>query len=78
MSFYEMEQEIACLHMQVTDLTAERDALAQENKRLREALEKIADNNSCYGPFPEANNPAWGAMAIVTAREAIATVKEKS
>ena len=37
---------------------------------LRDALEKIADWNGCYGPFPESNNELWRGMAIVTAREA--------
>jgi len=40
--------------------------------KMREALEKIADMQGSYGPFPEANSPEWRAMAIVTAREAIA------
>lgn len=45
------------------------------DKTMREALEKIADLNGIYGPFPEANSKEWGAMAIVTAREALASAQ---
>ena len=38
--------------------------------QLREALEKIADLDGNWGPFPETNKQ-WCAMAIVTAREAL-------
>ncbi len=41
-----------------------------EIQRLRTALEKIADWDSSWGPFPE-NNEAWRAMVVVTAREAV-------
>ncbi len=44
--------------------------LADEVKRLRTALAKIADWDSNWGPFPE-NNEAWRAMVVVTAREAV-------
>ena len=47
-----------------------RIVLADEVKRLRTALAKIADWDSNWGPFPE-NNEAWRAMAVVTAREAV-------
>jgi len=52
----------------IYNLKAERDALAAENKVLRDALEKIADWNAAWGPFPE-TNPLWCSMAVVTARE---------
>jgi hypothetical protein len=38
--------------------------------QLREALEKIADLDGNWGPFPETNKQ-WCAMVIVTAREAL-------
>ena len=41
-----------------------------ERDALRTALEKIADWDSAWGPYPETNK-AWCAMAIVTAREAV-------
>lgn len=40
-------------------------------QKLIEALVKIAAENDEWGPFPEANNPAWGPMAIVEARTAL-------
>ncbi len=49
------------------------DKLAESQARekvLRNALEKIADWYSSWGPYPE-TNPGWRAMAIVTAREAV-------
>lgn len=52
---------------------AYRDQLAAKDaeiEAMREALLKIADWNSAYGPYPEANNEYWGPMAIITAREA--------
>lgn len=42
----------------------------KERDALRTALEKIADWDSAWGPYPETNE-AWRAMAIVTAREAV-------
>lgn len=51
-------------------LRAELADSQSECERLRDALEKIADWNGCYGPFPESNNELWRGMAIVTAREA--------
>ena len=47
-----------------------------ERDALRKALEKIADWNSAWGPYPE-TNAAWRAMAIVTAREAVPRPGEK-
>lgn len=54
---------------------ADRLALAlntsnHERDALRTALEKIADWDSAWGPYPETNE-AWRAMVIVTAREAV-------
>ena len=66
----EIQKEVKSLRQQL----AERDA---EVKLLRDALEKVADNNGAYGPFPEANNPLWGPMALVTAREALAATEPK-
>lgn len=43
---------------------------ADEIERLRAALEKIADWDSLWGPFPE-RNEYWRAMVVVTAREAV-------
>ena len=51
-------------------LRAELADSQSECGRLRDALEKIADWNGCYGPFPESNNELWRGMAIVTARQA--------
>lgn len=51
-------------------------ASEREIERLRAALLKIADWNSVYGPYPEANSEEWGAMAIVTAREAVPTMQK--
>ena len=42
--------------------------------QLREALEKIADLDGNWGPFPETNKQ-WCAMVIVTAREALEETK---
>ena len=49
---------------------SELNAVANERDALRTALEKIADWDSAWGPYPETNE-AWRAMAIVTAREAV-------
>lgn len=62
---------------QAAELAALCDALpgliadAEAYRKMKEALEKIADLQGSYGPFPEANSPEWRAMAIVTAREAL-------
>lgn len=52
------------------------DLKAAENQieQLREALEKIADLDGNWGPFPETNEH-WRAMAVVTAREALEETK---
>jgi len=47
----------------------------KEIELMRSALEKIADLQGSWGPFPE-NNKAWCAMAVVTAREAILAAAE--
>ena len=49
-------------------------ALQAENAELVPALEKIADLQGSYGPFPE-TKPEWQGMAITTARAALAKVK---
>lgn len=46
----------------------------QQIAQLREALEKIADLDGNWGPFPETNKQ-WCAMVIVTAREALEETK---
>ena len=46
------------------------DKLNAEIEMMRDSLEKIADLDGNWGPFPE-NNEAWRAMAIVTARESV-------
>ena len=38
------------------------------------ALEKIADWDGAYGPFPE-RNEEWRAMAVVTARESVTALR---
>ena len=58
-----LRQGIAFRDDVVATLAVERDAL-------RTALEKIADWDSAWGPYPETNE-AWRAMAVVTAREAV-------
>ena len=50
--------------------------MVNERDALRTALEKIADWDSAWGPYPETNK-AWCAMAIVTAREAVPQPGEK-
>lgn len=45
-------------------------------KQLLVALDKIADLHGAWGPFPE-NNKSWCALALVTAREAIAAAEAK-
>lgn len=59
-------------------LAAITDPLNAHIARLRADMEKIADPNSIYGPFPEANSPQWRAMAIVVAREALSATPEQS
>ena len=46
--------------------------LEKQVEQLRKGLEKIADLDGNWGPFPETNKH-WCAMAVVTARE---TLKE--
>ena len=55
-------------------LQADRDTLAALLREAMAALQKIADLNGTYGPWPESKNPQWGAMAIVTAREAVKAI----
>jgi len=38
-------------------------------QELEEGLTKIADWWGSYGPYPERNNPYWGPMTIVLARQ---------
>ena len=54
----------------------ELEAAEKERDALHTALEKIADWDSAWGPYPETNE-AWRAMAIVTAREAVPRPGEK-
>ena len=67
-------EEEECKQAALLDCLNEWKALAKsaekERDALRTALEKIADWDSAWGPYPETNE-AWRAMAIVTAREAV-------
>lgn len=54
----------------ITELLDRLEAAERERDALRAALEKIADWNGAWGPYPE-RNEAWRAMALVTAREAV-------
>ena len=54
----------------IPNLREQLEAVEKERDALRTALEKIADWDSAWGPYPETNK-AWCAMAIVTAREAV-------
>jgi hypothetical protein len=54
----------------VDELEQQNALLTLEAKRLRDALRKIADWDSAWGPFPETNK-AWCSMVVVTAREAV-------
>lgn len=65
-----LRAELAKVTWQRNEAQADLAASQAECERLRDALEKIADWNGCYGPFPESNNELWRGMAIVTAREA--------
>ena len=65
-----LRAELAKVTWQRNEAQAGLAASQAECERLRDALEKIADWNGCYGPFPESNNELWRGMAIVTAREA--------
>jgi hypothetical protein len=56
-------------------LMAERDALKADLDAAVGALTKIAASNQEWGPFPE-TKPEWAAMAIVTARETVATLSQ--
>ena len=53
---------------------ANLDTKDAQISQLREALEKIADLDGNWGPFPETNKQ-WCAMVIVTAREALEETK---
>lgn len=53
-----------------------QEEIKKELNALRTALEKIADWDSAWGPYPETNE-AWRAMVIVTAREAVPRRGEK-
>lgn len=57
-------------------LKAKVERMEKEREALRTALEKIADWDSAWGPYPETNE-AWRAMVIVTAREAVPQRGEK-
>ena len=54
----------------ITELLDRLEAAERERDALRAALEKSADWNCTWGPYPETNE-AWRAMALVTAREAV-------
>ena len=64
------EKENALKERVIDALGSELNAVAKERDELRTALEKIADWDSAWGPYPETNE-AWRAMVIVTAREAV-------
>lgn len=49
-------------------------AVVQQRDELLAALQKIADLQGAWGPFPETNK-SWAGMAIVTAREVISKVQ---
>ena len=70
------EKGVALLERLVDARGSSLNAVANERDALRTALEKIADWDSAWGPFPETNE-AWRAMAIVTAREAVPRQGEK-
>jgi hypothetical protein len=74
---------LASIYMAMSSRDAEVDTLRQQLASreaqivmLRDVIEKIADNHGAYGPFPEANNPLWGPMAIIAAREALAATAD--
>ena len=52
------------------ELQSRLAASEADNARLRSALNKIADWNGSWGPFPK-SNPEWQWMAVITAREAV-------
>lgn len=54
----------------IPNIREQLESAEQERDALRAALEKIADWNGAWGPYPETNE-AWRAMALVTAREAV-------
>jgi hypothetical protein len=54
----------------MSTITVNRAVLEQ----VLEALEKIADWDGAYGPFPE-RNEEWRAMAVVTARESVTALR---
>ena len=64
------EKDVTLKERVIDALGSELNAVANERDALRTALEKIADWDSAWGPYPETNE-AWRAMAIVTAREAV-------
>ena len=64
------EKDVALKERVIDALGSELNAVANERDALHTALEKIADWDSAWGPYPETNE-AWRAMAIVTAREAV-------
>ena len=66
----------AATHAVVMGLVNRLEAAEKERDALRTALEKIADWDSAWGPYPETNE-AWRAMVIVTAREAVPRRGEK-
>lgn len=69
-----LQQRIAELEKDCEILQANLDVAPMQVKQLREALEKIADFDGNWGPFPETNKQ-WCAMTIVTAREALEGTK---
>lgn len=67
----EFANSIGWAHGRGEELRLHLHNMADDIDRLTAALKKIAAWNDEWGPFPEANNQAWGAMAIVIAREAV-------
>lgn len=70
------EKDIALKEKIIDALGSALNAVAKERDTLHTALEKIADWDSAWGPYPETNE-AWRAMAVVTAREAVPRQGEK-
>lgn len=64
------EKDIALKEKIIDALGSALNAVEKERDTLHTVLEKIADWDSAWGPYPETNE-AWRAMVIVTAREAV-------